>query len=205
MTRTIRVSDYIQAWEGSPFTLTDDLPWYVTHNAEYLVREAMAGLSSDYCIDDGVAVHRLAIIETGAVLKGPAIIGPKCFIASGAYLRGGVYLAEGCTLGPGSEIKSSFVFAGSAIAHFNFVGDSLVGAGVNVEAGAIIANYRNELADKSIRILADGYLIETGVDKFGALIGDGCRIGANAVVAPGALLLPESRVGRLQLIDQYPG
>ncbi len=204
MTEAIRVSDYIQAWESSSFGAEAGSPWEITQDAERLVWAAMAGLSSDYRMDDGVAVHRSAVVEAGAVLKGPAIVGPGCFIASGAYLRGGVYLAGDCTIGPGSEIKASFVFAGSAIAHFNFVGDSLVGAGVNVEAGAVIANYRNELADKSIRIFMDGRVIETGVDKFGALIGDGCRISANAVLAPGALLSPDTIVGRLQLIDQYP-
>jgi bifunctional N-acetylglucosamine-1-phosphate-uridyltransferase/glucosamine-1-phosphate-acetyltransferase GlmU-like protein len=138
------------------------------------------------------------------VLKGSGIIGARCFVASGSYLRGGAYLAEDCIIGPNSELKSSVMFAGSKIAHLNFVGDSIVGSGVNIEAGAIIANYRNELADKRIRILSDGVIIDTGVDKFGALVGDHVRIGANSVIAPGAVILPETKIGRLQLIDQYP-
>ena len=68
----------------------------------------------------------------------------------------------------------------------------------------MIANYRNELEDKAIRIKYENRVIETGVIKFGALIGDGTRIGANAVIAPGAILARASRVGRLQLVDQYP-
>ncbi len=95
------------------------------------------------------------------------------------------------------------MFAGSKIAHLNFVGDSIIGSDVNIEAGAVIANYRNELDDKTIRIAFEGDVIDTGVTKFGALIGDGARIGANAVVAPGALLKPGRKVGRLQLEDQY--
>jgi bifunctional N-acetylglucosamine-1-phosphate-uridyltransferase/glucosamine-1-phosphate-acetyltransferase GlmU-like protein len=70
----------------------------------------------------------------------------------------------------------------------NFVGDSIIGADVNIEAGAIIANYRNELEGRNIRIAYRGQVIDTGVSKFGALVGDGSRIGANAVVAPSALL-----------------
>jgi UDP-N-acetylglucosamine diphosphorylase / glucose-1-phosphate thymidylyltransferase / UDP-N-acetylgalactosamine diphosphorylase / glucosamine-1-phosphate N-acetyltransferase / galactosamine-1-phosphate N-acetyltransferase len=72
------------------------------------------------------------------------------------------------------------------------------------EAGAIIANHRNEWKEGNIRIAYRGQVIDTGVNKFAALIGDGSRIGANAVMAPGALLEPSLIVGRLQLIDQKP-
>lgn len=90
-------------------------------------------------------------------------------------------------------------------AHLNFVGDSIIGSDVNIEAGAVVANYRNELTDAAICIQHEGKVIETGARKFGALIGDGVRIGANAVVAPGAILPPAKIVPRLTLIDQYPG
>ncbi len=91
----------------------------------------------------------------------------------------------------------------SKLAHFNFIGDTLIGEGVNIEAGAIIANYRNELNGADIRIRHEGNVIVTGVKKFGALVGDGCKIGANAVIAPGALLRPNTYVPRLGLIDQF--
>ncbi len=95
------------------------------------------------------------------------------------------------------------MLAGSKLAHFNFVGDSLIGENVNVEAGAIIANYRNELDGVDIKIRYADNVIETGIKKFGALVGDGCKIGANAVIAPGALLRPKTHVPRLGLIDQF--
>ena len=162
----------------------------------------MARLGSGYSFRPGTAVHETAIIETGAIIKGPAIIGPRCFIAATAYLRGGVFLDEDCILGPGTELKSSFMFAGSKLAHFNFVGDSILGSGVNLEAGSIIANYRNEKDDKRIRIKTQEGVLDTGVEKFGALCGDGVRLGANAVVAPGAVLSAGVHVPRLGLIDQ---
>ncbi len=96
------------------------------------------------------------------------------------------------------------MFSGSKIAHLNFVGDSILGSGVNVEAGAVIANYRNEQEDKNICILYEDAVLDTNVEKFGALMGDGTKVGANAVVAPGAIFPPNSKVGRLQLIDQRP-
>ena len=70
----------------------------------------------------------------------------------------------------------------------NFVGDSIIGADVNIEAGVIIANYRNELESRNIRIGYREQVINTGVGKFGALVGDGSRIGANAVIAPGGVI-----------------
>jgi len=96
------------------------------------------------------------------------------------------------------------VFGGTALAHLNFVGDSVVGAGVNMEAGSVVCNHRNERSDKQIFVRSGqgGALQGTGCEKFGALIGDGVRIGANAVIAPGALLLPGSVIGRASLLDQ---
>ena len=75
---------------------------------------------------------------------------------------------------------------------------------MNLEAGSIVCNHRNERADKQIlaRSGEGGVLQGTGCEKFGALIGDGARIGANAVIAPGALLRPATVVGRASLLDQ---
>ncbi|GID03357.1 hypothetical protein TMM008_05590 [Pseudomonas sp. 008] len=137
------------------------------------------------------------------MLKGAIIIGEGSFVAAGAYLRGGVYLGSNCIVGPSCEVKSSFMLCGRKLAHFNFVGDSVIGEGVNIEAGAIIANYRNELDGANIKIRHDDQVILTGVSKFGALMGDGCKIGANAVIAPGAILSPNTHVPRLGLIDQF--
>lgn len=204
MTTDYTVSRYIEAWTTGLFAAVEADPWDVTGQAEMLVSRARRQLGKEYSMRGEFAVHQSATIETNAILKGPGIIGPQCFVASGAYLRGGTYLAENCTIGPNSELKSCFMFSGSKVAHLSFVGDSILGVGVNIEAGAIVANYRNELSDPTVRIAYKGGVIDTGVTKFGALIGDYTRIGANAVIAPGALLEPGSRVGRLQMIDQYP-
>ena len=188
----------LAAWRHVP-------PWDLVAQAPQIVRSLLAGLAaSDHAIDGDVAVHRSATVEPGAVLKGPLVIGPACFIAAGAYLRGGNWLDHGCTIGPGAELKSSFLFAGTTLAHFNFVGDSVLGAGVNLEAGSIVCNHRNERSDREVHVWLHGARRATGQSKFGALVGDGCRIGANAVLAPGTLLLPATVVGRGQLIDQDP-
>ncbi len=179
-------------------------PWEITTQAEAWVLRMQETLGEEYIIENQIARHRECIIEEGVILKPPVIISKGCFIGAHAYLRGGVFLAERVSIGPGCEVKSSFIFSGSALAHFNFVGDSVVGSGVNMEAGAILANHFNERTDKRIFVRIDGHVLETGVTKFGALIGDGTRIGANAVTTPGTILSPGSIVGRLELVNQVP-
>ncbi|MGB3126077.1 MAG: LpxA family transferase [Pseudomonas sp.] len=199
----IRLDDYIANFSHSPLAPWADLmPWELATQAPAIVRQMLAELPQDeYSIQDEIAVHRTATVEAGAVLKGPLIIGAQCFVASGALLRGGCWVDAHCIIGPGAELKTSFVFRGSKLAHFNFVGDSVLGHGINLEAGSIVANYRNERVEKEIQVRVDGQLQRTGCDKFGALLGDQCRIGANAVLAPGAVLPPASVVGRGQVRD----
>lgn len=200
----IAVAAYVARWSTSPFADISDPPWNVTQQAELHLLNALGKLPAGYEIANRVAIHQTATIEPGAIIKGPAIIGPRCFVAATAYLRGGVYMDEDCIVGPGAELKTTLMFKGSKLAHLNFVGDSILGSSVNLEAGSIVANYRNELDDKTIRIRLANEVIGTGVEKFGALAGDGTRVGANAVIAPGAIFAKNARVGRLSLIDQYP-
>ncbi|MCD5974193.1 DapH/DapD/GlmU-related protein [Pseudomonas quasicaspiana] len=200
----ISISEFISHW-GALGLGANASPWAVTEQCEEFVRRVLVNLGPEYERQGDIAIHKTAQVEDGAVLKGAIVIGPNCFIAAGAYLRGGVFLGSDCIVGPSCELKSSFMLDRSKLAHFNFVGDSLLGQDVNIEAGAVIANYRNEFAGADIRILHGDRIIETGVAKFGALVGDGTRIGANAVVAPGALLERGSVVPRLGLVDQYPG
>ena len=200
----IQISDFVAGWCSSLFSHVDEPPWRVTSAAENLIKDAVRELNSEFEINGDIAIHPSATIEPGAVVKGPAILSPNSFVAAGAYLRGGVFVDRGCIVGPACELKTTFMFRESKIAHLGFVGDSIVGAGANIEAGAIVANYRNELDDKRIKFVWKGRTIDTGVEKFGALIGDHSRIGANAILAPGAVLEPGTIVPRLGSVDQHP-
>ena len=177
-------------------------PWEITGNLAAILLERITQLSDEYAINDGVAIHQTAHVEQGAILKAPAIVSEHCFIGANAYLRGGVYLGNSVRIGTGCEIKTSLVFGDSAIAHFNFIGDSIIGSHVNFEAGSITANHYNERENKWIAVIYNGTIIQTGVVKFGALVGDHSKIGANAVLSPGTILPPHSIVKRLELIDQ---
>ena len=193
---------YINRFSKHFAAFTSLPPWLLTAKATELVTEIVSSLSSDYNIQDGVAIHKTAILENNVTLKAPVIIGPNCFIASNCYLRGGVFLLSDNSIGPGCEIKSSFIFPKSNLAHFNFIGDSVIGSGVNFEAGSITANHFNERVDKKISVLIGSSIVDTNVQKFGALVGDGSKIGANAVLSPGTILSPLSIVKRLELVDQ---
>lgn len=159
------ISGHVRGWPHSLFGALRLSPWEVTQSAPKIIGEAINQLGDDYRRFGESAVHLTAEIEEGAALKGAAIIGPRCIISSSALLRGGVFLEEDCIVGPAVELKTTFMFAASKMAHLSFVGESILGSDVNIEAGAIIANYRNELADKAIRIAVDNQVIETGVNN----------------------------------------
>jgi UDP-N-acetylglucosamine diphosphorylase / glucose-1-phosphate thymidylyltransferase / UDP-N-acetylgalactosamine diphosphorylase / glucosamine-1-phosphate N-acetyltransferase / galactosamine-1-phosphate N-acetyltransferase len=202
MSDRLNINDYINGFEQFFPGLNAVLPWHITRDLQQFVGSYLSSLNSDYMIKGDVAIHKDAIVEEGVTLKGPIIIAENVFIGAHAYLRSGVFLAPKVSIGPGCEIKTSIVMNGSALAHFNFVGDSIIGTGVNMEAGSVIANHHNDRQDKTIFVRTGGNLIKTDVMKFGALIGDNCKIGANAVLSPGTILVPEFIVRRLELIDQ---
>ena len=200
----MRIDDYVSGFHSRfPFLDPSILPWQVTAQLPSILERMVASLSaSSFRNWDGVLVHNAATIEAGAMVKPPAVISEGCFIASTAYVRGGVFLDQGVTIGPGCELKTTVIMAGSTLAHFNFVGDSIIGSDVNMEAGAVVANHHNDRGDKEVRIYIRGQEIRTGVEKFGAVIGDHCRLGANSVLSPGTVLERNEVVGRLVLVNQ---
>jgi NDP-sugar pyrophosphorylase family protein len=201
---SVRIEDYVRSFQ-STFSFLDAsiLAWQIPSQLPSILERLAASLSADdYRNSSGVLVHDAAIIESGAILKPPAVISEGCFVAATAYIRGGVFLDRGVIVGPGCELKTTIVMSGTTLAHFNFVGDSIVGSNVNMEAGAVVANHYNERTDKEIKVFIRGQGIRTGVNKFGAVIGDRCRVGANAVLSPGTVLEPNAVVARLVLISQ---
>lgn len=196
------IKDYIKA--PTAFPLADEMPWTVIGNLCETISQLLESLNDDYVIKDGVAIHRTAVLGHNVTIKAPAIISENCFVGSNSYLRGGIFLAPGARVGISCEIKTSVLLEGSAVAHFNFVGDSLIGHDVNIEAGAILANHYNEREDDMVFVRIAGQRLSTGMHKFGSLVGDHCRIGANAVLSPGTILKPHTIVKRLELIEQDP-
>ena len=128
-----------------------------------------------------------ACIEAGAVIKGPAWIGPGTLVRSGAYVRENVIVGSHCVLGNSSEFKNCLLFNGCEVPHFNYVGDSILGYKAHLGAGVICSNVRLDRRHVMVHN-GEGGFIDTGLRKFGAIIGDRTEIGCNSVLSPGSVL-----------------
>ena len=133
-----------------------------------------------------ISIGSGTVIEPGAYIQGPCFIGKNCLIRHGAYLRGDIVTGDSCVIGHDTEIKHSILFNEVAAAHFNYVGDSILGNGCNLGAGVKCANFRLDKKLIWVRVLEEK--LETGLRKLGAIIGDGAQVGCNAVINPGAIL-----------------
>jgi NDP-sugar pyrophosphorylase family protein len=176
-----------QAWEILP-----KLAGYLKENLKPANHGQTIGTP---VIGDQVYIGEGTVIEPGAYIKGPAWIGANCQIRHGAYIRENVIVGAGSVVGNSCEIKNSFLCNGCQIPHFNYVGDSILGAKVHLAAGVIVSNLK--LNGDFIVLRMEHGILATGLRKFGALIGDEVEVGCNAVINPGSVL------GRGSLI--YPG
>lgn len=139
-----------------------------------------------------ISIGEGTVLEPGVYIQGPCVLGAGCVIRHGAYLRSGVYCGQRCVIGHASEIKHSILLDGAQVAHLAYVGDSILGNRVNLGAGVKCANLR--LDRREVTISADGVKINTGLKKFGCVLGDGCQIGCNSVLNPGTILGAECAV-----------
>ena len=137
-------------------------------------------------IDENVFIGEGTVVEDGAMIKGPAIIGRNCQIRHNAYLRGDVIIGDDCVIGNACELKNALLFNGCQVPHFNYVGDSILGYKTHLGAGVVLSNFKSLKGNVSVTV--DGRKIDTGLRKFGALLGDGCDIGCNAVLNPGSVI-----------------
>ncbi|WP_370630426.1 glucose-1-phosphate thymidylyltransferase [Thermosulfurimonas sp. F29] len=132
------------------------------------------------------------VVEPGALIYGPSWIGPNTQVRQGAYVRGEVLAGEGCVIGHTTEVKRAVFLDGAKAGHFAYVGDSLLGRGVNLGAGTKLANLK--LARGHIKVRLEGEVYDTGLRKFGAVLGDGVQTGCNSVTNPGTLVGPGSYI-----------
>lgn len=126
------------------------------------------------------------VVEDGVMIKGPAIIGRNCQIRHNAYLREAVIVGDDCVVGNACELKNAVLFNHATVPHFNYVGDSIVGYKAHLGAGVKVSNVK--LTPGNIQVELEGKPFDTGLRKFGALLGDGCEIGCNAVLNPGSII-----------------
>jgi UDP-N-acetylglucosamine diphosphorylase / glucose-1-phosphate thymidylyltransferase / UDP-N-acetylgalactosamine diphosphorylase / glucosamine-1-phosphate N-acetyltransferase / galactosamine-1-phosphate N-acetyltransferase len=137
-------------------------------------------------IGEKVSIGTDTVVEDGAMIKGPAIIGKNCQIRHNAYVRENVIIGDDCVVGNACELKNSILFNKAVVPHFNYIGDSILGCRAHLGAGVKISNFK--LVPGNIFVEIDGRPFDTGLRKFGALLGDDTEVGCNAVLNPGSIL-----------------
>jgi bifunctional UDP-N-acetylglucosamine pyrophosphorylase / glucosamine-1-phosphate N-acetyltransferase len=137
-------------------------------------------------IGDKVFIGEGTVVEDGVMIKGPAIIGKNCQIRHSAYLRENVIIGDNCVVGNSTELKNALLFNGAQAPHYNYIGDSILGHKAHLGAGVKVSNFK--LFPGNIPVEIDGAPFDTGLRKFGALIGDAAEIGCNAVLNPGSII-----------------
>lgn len=163
----------------------------------YLESQSLGQIEGD--VDSGahlvdphlISIGAGTVVEPGAYIKGPCLIGKNCVIRHGAYIRGNTITGDDCVIGHDTETKNAIFLNGAKAAHFAYVGDSILGANTNLGAGVKCANLRFD--GKPIHLRIGGEKIETGRRKLGLILGDEGQIGCNAVPGPGTLMEKGSR------------
>ena len=167
--------------------LAGECPWEILADLSDLIRAWGQTLSrDDYTeITPGVFLARDVRVSPTATIAGPCIVGAGSEIRSGAFLRGSTLIGRGCVIGNSTEVKNAILFDGVKAPHFNYIGDSILGFGAHLGAGAILSNMRCDGAPIVLRTTPP---ISTKHRKLGSVIGDGCEIGCHAVLNPGTIL-----------------
>jgi bifunctional N-acetylglucosamine-1-phosphate-uridyltransferase/glucosamine-1-phosphate-acetyltransferase GlmU-like protein len=152
--------------------------------------EVLSGASVIYAgavlFDSNISIGRGTIVEPGALINGPTIIGDHTEVRQGAYLRGNCLIGNRCVVGHTTEVKNAIMLNDAKAGHFVYIGDSILGNSVNLGAGTKLANLK--IIDAQVLLSIEGKIYKTGLRKFGAIIGDSAQTGCNSVTNPGTLL-----------------
>jgi bifunctional UDP-N-acetylglucosamine pyrophosphorylase/glucosamine-1-phosphate N-acetyltransferase len=141
------------------------------------------------CIVKGpVLIEQGARIEEGTWIAGPAIVRAGAEVRFGAYVRGNVIVCSGAVVGHDTEAKHAIFLPGAKAGHFAYVGDSILGRNANLGAGTKLGNVKIDMGRKNLRIRVNGEVVDTGMRKMGAILGDEVSLGCNTVTSPGTLI-----------------
>jgi NDP-sugar pyrophosphorylase family protein len=136
--------------------------------------------------DDNIWIAKNAKIAPTAFIAGPAIIGENTEVRHCAFIRGNAIVGNNCVVGNSTELKNVILFNNVQVPHYNYVGDSILGYKSHMGAGSITSNVKS---DKKLVIVKDGSeQLETGLKKFGAMIGDNVEVGCGSILNPGSVI-----------------
>ena len=180
-----------------------EYPWEILAEIKDIIREVGATLPPDeynHPAED-IWIARSARIAPTAYIGAPAIIGADTEVRHGAFIRGAALVGDGCVVGNSVELKNCILFDGVQVPHYNYVGDSILGYKSHLGAGAITSNVKSDKTPVSVKV-SDGK-VETGLKKFGAMVGDGTEVGCNSVLCPGTVLGKNCTVYPLSRVRGY--
>ena len=163
-------------------------PWEVLPKIEEFIKELGNTLSSEEYEKRGedIWIAKTATIAPTAYIKGPAIIGKNAEIRHCAFIRGKAIVGEGAVVGNSTELKNVILFNKVQVPHYNYVGDSILGYKAHMGAGSITSNVKSD--KKLVVVKNKEENIETGLKKFGAMLGDNVEIGCGSVLNPGTVI-----------------
>lgn len=148
---------------------------------------------SEYnCVAEHVWVHKTATVFPSAYLGAPCIIGANTEVRHGAFIRSSALVGNDCVVGNSVELKNVILFDNVQTPHYNYVGDSILGYKSHMGAGSITSNVKSDKTHVVVK--HDGTLIETGLKKMGAMLGDFVEVGCNSVLNPGTVICPHSNI-----------
>lgn len=172
---------------GFPWSLLDANAFLLDH---HFTPEILGDVSPFAHLTGSVSVGRGSVIRPGAVIDGPACIGEDCVVGPNCWIRPYTTIGKGCRVGQASEIKNSILMNGARAPHQNYIGDSILGENVNLGCGTVTANVRHD--NQNHRSVVKGVLVDTGLRKLGAILGDHVHTGINTAIYPGRKLWPNT-------------
>ena len=148
-----------------------------------------------------VWIAKSATVAATASITGPCVIGEKTEVRPGAFIRGNALIGAGCVVGNSTEVKNAILFDGAQAPHYNYIGDSVMGHKAHTGAGAVTSNLKQD--HSNVTVLKDGERVETGMRKFGAMLGDHAEIGCGSVLNPGTVVGKNARVYPLSMVRGF--
>lgn len=178
-------------------------PWEVLPKIGSFIIELGKTLSIDEyeMMDENIWVSKTARIAPTAYIGGPAIIGHHAEVRHCAYIRGNAIVGEGAVVGNSTELKNVILFNKVQVPHYNYVGDSILGYKAHMGAGAITSNVKSDKTLASVK--TSNGVIDTGLKKFGAMIGDEVEVGCGSVLNPGTVIGKHSNIYPLSMVREF--
>ncbi len=173
---------------AEPLFSGHDHPWEVLPLIkDFIIKLGSSLPEEEYKqISENVWIHKDAKIYPSAYIAGPCIIGARTEVRHCAFIRGSALIGEDCVVGNSTELKNVILFDHVQVPHYNYVGDSILGYYAHMGAGSITSNVKSDKA--LVRVHCEDGDIETGLKKFGAIIGDHVEVGCGSVLNPGTVV-----------------